>query len=177
METNHLRTVTDAGAERYRVTATSALSRTASIVALAGLLLAATACSSPSSQASIGTQQPADQTLRTAGLDVRVTDVSPVPVNIGTNQRYVVTYQLTNPVGGTEAKVFRSGRQVLFANGKEYPANKEATDILTDHGLMNDVMGGATEQTKVVFDLPKGADVTGLGIYMHGALMRVGVPT
>lgn len=149
----------------------SALSRAAFGAALAGLLLASTACSGPPSQAAVGTPLPARQTLRMNGLDVTVDDVSPARVNTDGSQQYVATYTVANP--NTEPWTFRKADQVLFADGKQYPADTAATVGISDSSLAQVVTSDATAQSKVVFDLPAGAKVTGAGVYVNDALWRI----
>jgi hypothetical protein len=149
------------------------LSRATFGAALAGLLLASAACSSSSSQAPEGTPLPAHQVLRMDGLDVTFDDVSPVRVNTDGTQRYVATYTVSNPDANTETWTFRKDQQVLFADGKPYPADSEATIALSGSGLEDVVNGGATEQAKVAFDVPAQAKVTAAGVYVGNALWRI----
>lgn len=150
----------------------SALSRAAFSAVLAGLLLASTACSGSPSQAPVATPLPADhQAVRMNGLDVTVDDVSPIRVNTDGSQQYVATYTVSNP--RVEPLVFPKKEQVLFADGKQYPADTEATAAISNSGLLLVLNSGATQQSKVVFNLPAGAKVTGAGVYVNFSLWRV----
>ena len=155
----------------------SALSRTTYGVALAGVLLASTACSKlDHSAVAVGTPLPAHQVLRMDGMDVTLDGVSPVGMNTDGTQKVMATYTVSVPDKNTEPWTWHEGDQVVFTDdGKQYPADKDATVTVSKSGLSDVIEGGSSEQSQVVFDIPAGAKVTTAGVYVNDALYRINV--
>jgi hypothetical protein len=156
-----------------RLVLANTLSRAAFGATLAGLLLASTACSTPHSTLGIGTPLPAHQVLRMDGLNVTVDDVSQTRVNTDGSQQYVETDTVSDPAGHTEPLTFNEGDQVLLADGKQYPADTQATVGISNASLMQVFQNGETRQIKVVYDVPAGVKVTGAGVVVNHAMFRI----